>query len=99
MQPITLYSHQRGPNPWKVALILGELGVPFETIYLEFPEAKVEPYIRLNPNGKLPAIKDPNRDIVLFEVCVSVISEESIAWLVSGNVSNSTESLPEWRHH
>ncbi|EJP62797.1 Glutathione S-transferase 2 [Beauveria bassiana] len=67
LQPIKLYAHKKGPNPWKVALILEELGLPYETTYLEFPDAKVEPYISLNPNGKLPAIQDPNHSIELFE--------------------------------
>ncbi|KAJ5658156.1 glutathione-s-transferase [Penicillium longicatenatum] len=66
-QPITLYSHTRAPNPWKVALILEELGVPYQTKYLEFPETKQEPYLSLNPNGKLPAIEDPNHHVTLFE--------------------------------
>ncbi|KAJ3497542.1 hypothetical protein NLG97_g1821 [Lecanicillium saksenae] len=67
LQPIKLYAHKKGPNPWKVALLLEELDVPYETTYLEFPEAKVEPYLSLNPNGKLPAIQDPNQNIELFE--------------------------------
>ncbi|KAI1082139.1 glutathione-s-transferase [Whalleya microplaca] len=67
IQPIILYSHTRGPNPWKVTLVLEELGLPYETKYLEFPEAKVEPYLSLNPNGKLPTIQDPNQNVVLFE--------------------------------
>lgn len=68
LQPIKLYAHKKGPNPWKVALLLEELGLPYETTYLEFPETKVEPYVSLNPNGKLPSIEDPNQGIKLFEV-------------------------------
>ncbi|KAH9906349.1 glutathione-s-transferase [Xylariomycetidae sp. FL2044] len=67
MKPIVLYSHTRGPNPWKVAIVLEELGLPYETKYLEFPDTKVEPYLSLNPNGKLPVIQDPNKSVVLFE--------------------------------
>jgi glutathione S-transferase len=68
MQPLKLYSHKMGPNPWKVALILEELSLPYVSEYLEFANAKVEPYVLLNPNGKLPALVDPNYDIELFEV-------------------------------
>ncbi|KAM0226902.1 hypothetical protein ACHAPO_011996 [Fusarium lateritium] len=67
MQPIILYSHQQGPNPWKVALILEELGLPYETKFVNFTDVKKEPYVSLNPNGRLPAIVDPNTDMKLWE--------------------------------
>lgn len=43
MLPITLYSHPYGPNPWKVAIILEELGIPYETRFVDFSEVKKEP--------------------------------------------------------
>ncbi|KAF2144837.1 uncharacterized protein K452DRAFT_324695 [Aplosporella prunicola CBS 121167] len=64
---ITFCSHALGPNPWKVALPLEEVALPYESKYLEFTEAKQENFMKLNPNGKLPAIEDPNTDITLFE--------------------------------
>lgn len=67
MVPLILYSHRYGPNPWKVAIILAELQIPHETTFIEFADIKKEPYISLNPNGRLPALKDPNHDIVLWE--------------------------------
>lgn len=69
MQPITLYVHGPTPNPVKVAIILEELELPYEckSINME-TELKAEPFITLNPNGRLPAIDDPNTGIKLFEV-------------------------------
>jgi len=67
-RPITLYSHASGPNPWKVAILLEELGVPYQTNFMDFADLKKEPYISLNPNGRVPAIEDPNTGIVLAEV-------------------------------
>ncbi|KAK5165726.1 uncharacterized protein LTR77_008649 [Saxophila tyrrhenica] len=68
MKPIHLYSHATGPNPWKVAIILEELGVPYETEFLDFGVLKQEPFVNYNPNGRVPAITDPNnKDITLFE--------------------------------
>ncbi|OQE23216.1 hypothetical protein PENSTE_c009G01131 [Penicillium steckii] len=67
MLPIVLYSHPYGPNPWKVAIILEELGIPYETRFVDFADVKKEPYIKLNPNGRLPSIEDPNNGIKLFE--------------------------------
>ncbi len=68
-KPITLYSHKGGPNPWKVAIILEELGVPYETEFIEFQDMKKEgsPLMNINPNGRVPAIEDPNTGISMFE--------------------------------
>ena len=51
-KPIILYNHGTGPNPWKVAIVLEELGIPYENKFLEFPEMKAEPYLSINPNGR-----------------------------------------------
>ncbi|KAL2166893.1 hypothetical protein VTG60DRAFT_2032 [Thermothelomyces hinnuleus] len=67
LRQLKLYSHKRGPNPWNVALILEELDIPYVSEYLEFDQTKIEPYVSLNPNGKLPTLEDPNREVVLFE--------------------------------
>ncbi|CAG7936890.1 unnamed protein product [Penicillium salamii] len=67
MQPITLYSHEIGPNPWKVAIILEALGLEYKTIFISFDEVKLPPFIDVNPNGRLPAIIDPNNNITLWE--------------------------------
>jgi glutathione S-transferase len=67
MQPIILHSHPYGPNPWKVAIILEELSIPYETRFVSFKDVKNEPFTKLNPNGRLPAIEDPNKGLTLWE--------------------------------
>ncbi|OBT56173.1 hypothetical protein VE04_02469 [Pseudogymnoascus sp. 24MN13] len=67
LKPITLYSHAGGPNPWKVAMILAELNVPYKSEFLTFPELKKEPYEKLCINGRVPAIEDPNTNVTLWE--------------------------------
>ncbi len=51
-QPITLYSHATGPNPWKVAIILEELGLKYESKFVEMADMKKAPFEKLNPNGR-----------------------------------------------
>ncbi|EPQ52910.1 glutathione S-transferase [Gloeophyllum trabeum ATCC 11539] len=66
----TLYTHKGGPNGWKVAFFLSELGLTYESIYLDFDkkEQKSSPHIDLNPNGRIPTIIDhKNGDFVLWE--------------------------------
>jgi len=73
LQPLTLYSAPFGPNPWKVAIILTELSIPFETTAIwDATELKKAPYTDVNPNGRAPAIKDPNTGVVLWESCAII---------------------------
>lgn len=67
MKPITLYWRNQVPNPSKVLVILEELGLPYQTSWVELEDLKREPFLSINPNGKVPAIIDPNTDIKLFE--------------------------------
>jgi len=66
IKPIKVWG-QGGPNPPKVAIMLGELGVPYEVNPIPFSEIKKPEYLAINPNGRLPAIQDPNTGITLWE--------------------------------
>lgn len=66
MKPIKVYG-QGGPNPPKVGFILEELALPYETVHVAMGDVKNPDYIAVNPNGRLPAIHDPNTDITLWE--------------------------------
>jgi glutathione S-transferase len=54
-------------SPWKVAVILDELSVPYKHEFQEMSAIKQEPFISVKPNGRVPAIGDPNTGIVLWE--------------------------------
>jgi len=66
IKPIKVWG-QGGPNPPKVAIMLGELGVPYEVNPIPFSDIKKPEYLAINPNGRLPAIQDPNTGITLWE--------------------------------
>ncbi|KAJ5836269.1 Glutathione S-transferase/chloride channel C-terminal [Penicillium robsamsonii] len=67
LKPITVWGHGPGPNPWKVIMILEELNVPYTHKIITFPDMKKEAYESINPNGRVPAIEDPNTDTTLWE--------------------------------
>ncbi|KAJ5105051.1 Glutathione transferase [Penicillium alfredii] len=67
LQPIVVYGHGPGANPWKVNFVLEELNIPYTFKILEFADMKKEPYESINPNGRVPAIEDPNTGITLWE--------------------------------
>ncbi|KAK0631020.1 glutathione S-transferase [Bombardia bombarda] len=66
-QPISVYIAPTGPNPWKVVVILKELDIPYKVESVRFENVKSKPYTDINPNGRVPAIYDPNTDITLWE--------------------------------
>jgi glutathione S-transferase len=48
------------PNGWKASIALEELGLPYTTrpVRLDHLEQKQEWFLRINPNGRIPAIVD-----------------------------------------
>ena len=66
MKPIKVWG-QGGPNPPKVAIALEELGLSYEAIPIPLSDVKKPEYIAINPNGRIPAIHDPNTNITLWE--------------------------------
>jgi len=66
LKSITLYSHRGTPNPFKAAFFLEELGLPY-TVEDVSDRLKVEPYISVNQNGRVPSIHDPNTNVTIFE--------------------------------
>jgi GST-like protein len=58
------------PNGHKVSIVLEELGLPYTVHALSFDkkEQKSEDFIKINPNGRIPAIIDrANGDFAVFE--------------------------------
>jgi GST-like protein len=50
------------PNGVKVSILLEEIGLPYEAHRIDFDknEQSTPEFVSLNPNGKIPAIIDPN---------------------------------------
>lgn len=43
-----------GPNPWKVIIVLEELGVSYEIESIRLEDVKRKPFTDVNPNGRVP---------------------------------------------
>jgi glutathione S-transferase len=58
IKPIKLWTQagERAPgiNPGKVAIVLRELGLPYEEIPFPIADVKTPEYLAINPNGRLP---------------------------------------------
>lgn len=55
------------PSPRKVEIILKELSVPYTTSVIEWGDLHIKPFTDITPNGRVPAIQDPNTGITLWE--------------------------------
>ncbi len=66
---ITLYTAPT-PNGHKISVMLEEIGLPYEVRVLDLSkgEQKEDWYLKINPNGRIPAIVDhDNDDFAVFE--------------------------------
>ena len=66
---ITLYTAAT-PNGRKASIMLEEVGLPYEVRWLKLDanEQKEDWFLKINPNGRIPAIVDhDNDDFAVFE--------------------------------
>jgi len=67
LKPIVLYGKGGGPNPWKVAIVLEELSLPYTMVAIPYDTLHTPSFEKYNPNGRVPAIEDPNTGLVMWE--------------------------------
>ncbi len=98
---IQLYSLPT-PNGVKVSIALEELGLPYEPHLVSFGtnDQKSPEFVSLNPNGRIPAIIDPNgpdgKPIGLFESgAILVYLAEKTGKLIPSDAAGRYETL-EW---
>ena len=61
------FYYNAAPNPMKVALLLEELGLPYEAVPVDTRKGQqfAPEYLKVNPNAKVPAIADGN--VTMFD--------------------------------
>ncbi|OAX77471.1 hypothetical protein ACJ72_08231 [Emergomyces africanus] len=67
IKPLILYGIISTPNPLKVAIILHELKLPYTVSNIDFHQVKTPALTNLNPNGRMPALTDPNTGLTIWE--------------------------------
>jgi glutathione S-transferase len=80
MQPLLLHAHATGPNPIKIAIALEALRLPYSVKMWQFGDdpqngVKGESFLKINENGRVPALEDPNNGVVSWEsgACLNYI--------------------------
>ena len=72
MEPLLLHGHAISPNPHKVAIALQYLQIPYEVKIWEFGDdprrgVKGEDFVKISPNGRVPAVQDSNTGVTVWE--------------------------------
>jgi len=92
------------PNGVKVSIMLEEIGLPYEPHLVDFgrDDQKTPEFLSLNPNGKIPAILDPDgpggKPLALFESgAILQYLAEKTGKLLPADPAARYETL-EWVH-
>jgi GST-like protein len=92
------------PNGVKVSIMLEEIGLPYEAHLVDFgkDDQKTPEFLSLNPNGKIPAIIDPNgpgaKSLGLFESgAILQYLAEKTAKLLPSDAARRYETI-QWVH-
>jgi GSH-dependent disulfide-bond oxidoreductase len=96
------------PNGVKVSIMLEEIGLAYEPHLVDFNKGdqKTPEFLSLNPNGKIPAIIDPNgpggKPLSLFEsgVILQYLAEKTASFcrlMPPGTGRPSSGSISRWR--
>jgi glutathione S-transferase len=95
---ITLYTAPT-PNGWKASVTLEELGLPYAVQALDLGAAqqKQPAFLRINPNGRIPAIVDHDaEDFAVFESgAVMIYLAEKSGRLLPGDAKRRSLAL-QW---
>lgn len=80
-----LYLTESSGNAYKVRLMLGLLGVPYEKVLLDFPnkEHKQPAYLKISPRGQVPALQDGEHVFWDSSACLVYLARKfgGEAWL------------------
>lgn len=79
LKPLILHAHSTGPNPYKVAITLEALNIAYEVKLWDFSATskgvKGAEFTAINPNGRVPALQDPNTGVTSWEslACINYL--------------------------
>jgi glutathione S-transferase len=87
------------PNGWKISVMLEELGIDYElkAINLSTNEQKSEPFLAINPNGRIPAIVDSDEgDFAIFESgAIMIYLAEKFKQFIPADIKGRTQVI-QW---
>jgi GST-like protein len=87
-----------GPNPMKVALLLEELGVPYETVPVDMRRGQQfsPEYVAINPNSKVPALLDGDAHVFDSNAILLYLAEKYDRFLPRDKSPAARAQLLSW---
>jgi glutathione S-transferase len=85
----------------QVVWLLEELGLNYEMKSFSFENVKKKPFIDINPNGRVPAIEDPNTDLTLWEsgaINQYIIEQYDVDYRLSYDTLKERHLCNQWLH-
>lgn len=82
--------------------MLEELGIPYVTKYVDGPDLKKPVYEAINPNGRVPAIHDPNTGLTLWEsgaIATYLIEKYDTEHKLTYTTEPEKYHLLQWQHY
>ncbi|CAB4253848.1 similar to Saccharomyces cerevisiae YNL229C URE2 Nitrogen catabolite repression transcriptional regulator that acts by inhibition of GLN3 transcription in good nitrogen source [Maudiozyma barnettii] len=94
----TLFSHRSAPNGYKVAIVLSELKLKYNTIFLDFNkgEHRALEFVAMNPNARVPAVIDHGlNNLALWESGAILLHLVNKNWKDTGKPTLWSDDLAE----
>lgn len=88
------------PNPTKVALYLEEAGLPFEPVKIDTRKGEqfTPDYLKINPNGKVPAIDDAGTIVFDSNAILLYLAEKTGKFLPAASARRDPVLADVHRH-
>ncbi len=92
------FYYNTAPNPMKVALLLEELGLPYEACPVDtrLGQQHTEAYLRVNPNSKVPAIDDNGITVFDSNAILLYLGDREKRFLPAASDAAGRAALVSW---
>jgi GST-like protein len=99
MHPLTLYTANT-PNGQKICIFLAEAGIPHEQVNVDLGKGEQHQpdYLRISPNGKIPAIVDHAADTPVFESGAILTYLSSTSGCLWPRTAREQLAVQQWLH-
>ena len=96
--PMIQFFYNTAPNPMKVALLLEELGLPYEAVPIDTRQGQqhTPEFLAVNPNAKVPAIQDAGVTVFDSNAILLYLAEREGRFVVDASQASLRAEMLSW---